>query len=61
MGRGNIDCLLIMDKLIDKIPPNLPLPILDKKKITKGRNNSPLWKRGVRGDSQNYTTSPGPQ
>ncbi len=39
-----------MTRLFYKIPPHLPLPVFDRKKITKGRNSTPLWQRGARGD-----------
>jgi len=32
-----------------KIPPRLPLPVFDGKKIPKGRI-APLWQRGEGGD-----------
>ena len=45
-----INSLIIMTTLFYKIPPHLPLPVFDRKKITKGREITPLWQRGARGD-----------
>jgi hypothetical protein len=51
-----INSLIIITTLICKIPPNLPLPVFDRKKIAKGRNY-PSLARGVGRFSNDYVNS----
>ena len=54
-----INSLIVMTTLFYKIPPHLPLPVFDRKKITKGREIIPLWSPAHRASGPEGKEGPG--